>query len=227
MESNELSELLPLFNTASPETLEWFLSIATEEEYGKDSIIITEGTWGRSVYFIISGWVKIQSLEEEKKVTLEILGREAFFGEIAILDEPLQFTEVISLSPVKLLTVSAQRFIQTLYKDPQLQHRMLQVMARRIRQLHNRFQIQYKSPKIKLTKLLLFWAENYGKITGQGVEIYNISCQDIADIADINIEESEVAIDKLQSNGWLEIDKKNHILRLTNLKQIAHLTGQI
>lgn len=226
MESNELSELFPLFNTASPETLEWFLSVAEEEEYAKNRVIITEGTWGQAVYFVVSGWVKFQCLDGSKDFTLEIWGRGEFFGEMAILNENPRSTDVIALSSVKLLAVSAQRFLQTLYKDSQIQHRMLQLMARRIHQYQNRFQLRHKPPKVKLAKVLIYLADSYGIITDQGTEIYHISNRDLADLTDIEVEEAEAIIDKLQSKGWLEIDDSNQVLCLTNLKQITHLIKQ-
>lgn len=226
MESNEFSDLFPLFNTASPETLEWFLSVAEEEEYADNSVIITEGTWGQAVYFVVSGWVKFQRLDEAQAFTLEILGRGEFFGEMAILDETPRFIEVVTLSPVKLLAVSAQRFLQTLYKDSQIQHRTLQLMVRRIRQYQNRLQLRRKHPGVRLAKVLICLAENYGRITEEGTEIYHISNCDLADLADIKVEEAEAIIDKFQSKGWIEIDQSNQVLCLTNLKQIAHLIKQ-
>ncbi|HAG79946.1 MAG TPA: transcriptional regulator, partial [Cyanobacteria bacterium UBA12227] len=72
-----------------------------------------------------------------------------FFGEMAILDESPRSTDVIALSQVKLLSVSAQRFIQTLFKDPQLHHRMLQLMVRRLRLTNLRFQRRHQPPAVK------------------------------------------------------------------------------
>ena len=226
MESNELSELFPLFNTASPETLEWFLSVAEEEEYAENRVIITPETWGQAVYFIVSGWVKLQRLDQAQVVTLEILGQGDFLGEMAILDETPRATEVVALSSVKLLAVSAQRFLQTLYKDTQIQHRMLQLMARRIRHYQNRLQLRHKPAKVKLAKVLIYLADHYGRITIQGTEIYHIPNRDLADLANIKVGEAGEIMDKLESKGWLEIDHSNQVLCLTNLKHINHLVRQ-
>ncbi|MEQ8956587.1 MAG: Crp/Fnr family transcriptional regulator, partial [Coleofasciculus sp. C2-GNP5-27] len=164
MHTKAFSELFPLFNTANPETLEWLLSVGVEHEYPAGRAVLMEDAWGNAVYFIMSGWVKVRRLYGENAVTLAILGRGDFFGEMAILDESPRSTDVVALSSVTLLSVSAQRFIQTLFKDPQLHHRMLQLMVRRLRQTNVRFQRRHQPAAIKLANTLVNLADSYGQV---------------------------------------------------------------
>ncbi|ACK66804.1 cyclic nucleotide-binding protein [Rippkaea orientalis PCC 8801] len=224
METQEISELFPLFNTANPETLEWLVSVVDEEDYSLNTEIIRENEWGKAVYFIVSGWVKVRSQYHDQELTLEILGRGDFFGEMEILDESLKSIAVISLSDVKLLTISAQRFLQMLFKDPQLHHRMLQLTVRRFRLLYRRLQLRQQTPKIKLAKTLIKLAETYGKSTEKGIEILYIPQQDLADIADVTLEDLQQIIPQLQTQGCLDIDEIHQTLSLTNLKQIYHFS---
>ena len=168
METKAFSELFPLFNTANSETLEWLLSIAVEHEYPQNRAILMEDAWGNAVYFIVSGWAKVRHLHGDHAITLAILGKGNFFGEMAILDESPRSTDIVALSPVKLLSISAQRFIQTLFKDSQLQHRMLQLMVRRLRESNVRFQLRNQPPAVKLAKTFVYLAENYGRPTKKG-----------------------------------------------------------
>ncbi|NEO14388.1 MULTISPECIES: Crp/Fnr family transcriptional regulator [unclassified Moorena] len=223
MQTTAYSELFPLFNTASPETLEWFESIAVEHEYPTDRAIIMEDAWGNAVYFIVSGWVKVRHLRGENDVTLVILGRGDFFGEMAILDESPRSTDIVAMSNVRLLTISAQRFIQTLFKDPQLHHRMLQLMVRRLRQSNVRLQNRYQPPAVNLVNTLVGLADNYGEITEKGTEIYNISYQDLADITDISVEDTTKIMEKLESKGWIKVDPEQQTMRLMNIKQLTQL----
>lgn len=227
MEPKAFSELFPIFNTGSPETLEWFLSVAEEEKYSKEQAILSEDSWGKAVYFIVSGWVKLRYLLREDAFTGAIWGRGDFFGEMAILDESPRSTEVIALSDVKLLSISAQRFIQALFKDNQLQYRMLKFMVRRLRQLNLGCQLRHQPPAVQLVKTLVFLAEQYGQSTEKGTEIYNIPDRDLADVTDIKVNEIEKIMENLQSNGWIEIDISNETLSLINLKQLIHLAGKI
>jgi CRP/FNR family transcriptional regulator, cyclic AMP receptor protein len=226
MEIKAFSELFPLFNTANPETLEWLLSIAVEHEYPANRTVLMEDSWGNAVYFIVSGWVKVRRLSGDDIFTLAILGRGDFFGEMAILDESPRSTDVVALSEVKLLSVSAQRFIQTLFKDAQLHHRMLQLMVRRLRQSNIRFQLRNQPPAVKLVKTIVMLAENYGEATENGTEIFRVSDPDFAQVADITVEETKKILEKLVTKGWIAFDHNEQTLQLINLKQLTHLAGR-
>ena len=226
MQIKAFNELFPLFNTANPETLEWLLSVVVEHQYPAGRAVLMEDAWGNAVYFVVSGWVKVRRLYGENVFTLAILGKGDFFGEMAILDESPRSTDVIALSEVKLLSVSAQRFIQTLFKDPQLHHRMLQLMVRRLRQTNIRLQQRHQPPAVKLANTLIGLAENYGQPTDQGTEILNLSHKDLADITDISVEDTAKIMEKLDSKGWIKIDPANQILCLSNLKQLTHLASR-
>jgi CRP/FNR family transcriptional regulator, cyclic AMP receptor protein len=227
MQTAVFSELFPLFHSASPETLDWLLSIAVEHEYPADRAVLMEDAWGNAVYFVESGWVKVRRHAGEEVVTLAILGQGDFFGEMAILDESPRSTDVVALSGVKLLSISAQRFIQTLFKDPQLHHRMLQLMVRRLRQTNFRFQLRHRPPAIKLANTLVGLGETYGQVSVNGIEIFNIPLKDLADVTDITVDEASKIMEKLESKGWIKTDSSKQVIDLVNMKQLAHLAGKI
>ncbi|WP_017306246.1 Crp/Fnr family transcriptional regulator [Spirulina subsalsa] len=227
MEIKAFSELFPLFNTASPETLEWLLSVAVEHSYPRDRAVLMEDAWGNAVYFIVSGWIKVRRLSGDKAMTLAVMGRGDFFGEMAILDESPRSTDVVALSNVELLSISAQRFIQTLFKDPQLHHRMLQLMVQRLRHFNIRFLMRNQPPAIKLAKTLVTLAESYGQSTSKGTEMFLIPDDDLAQISDITVDETRKIIEKLESKEWVLIDRDRHSLCLVHLKQLAHLAGRV
>ncbi|NJO71612.1 MAG: Crp/Fnr family transcriptional regulator [Oscillatoriales cyanobacterium RM1_1_9] len=220
------SETFPLFKGSSPETLEWLLSVAVKHDYPPDRAVVMEDAWGNAVYFIVSGWVKVRRLSGENAATLAILGRGDFFGEMAILDESPRSNDVIALSPVRLISVSAQRFIQTLFKDPQLHHRMLQLMVRRLRQSNQRYQLRHRPPAVKLANTLVELAESYGQSTEKGVDILNIPTKDLADVTDISPGDTNKILEKLVSKGWVNIDEDNKTIHLSNLKHLHHLSSQ-
>jgi len=201
--------------------------VAVEHEYPTDRAVLMEDSWGNAIYFIVSGWVKVRRLSGANVVTLALLGRGDFFGEMAILDESPRSTDVIALSAVKLISISAQRFIEALFKDPQLHHRMLQLMVRRLRQTNVRFQLQHQHPALKLAFTLVTLGESYGQPTPHGTAIFNVPPVDLANVSDISIEETTRIMDKLQSKGWLEIDPSQQVIYLTNEQQLTNLISRI
>lgn len=227
MQSEAFSELFPLFSAANPETIEWLLSVSTEHDYPAGRAVLMEDAWGNAVYFVESGWVKVRRHAGDEFATLAVLGRGDFFGEMAILDESPRSTDVVALSAVKLISISAQRFIQTLFKDSQLHHRMLQLMVQRLRQTNFRFQLRHQPPAVKLAYSLSCLAEAYGQQTDAGTEIFNVPMRDLADVADITEDEASKIMDKLGQKGWLQIDTSQNVISLVNTKQLAHLAGRV
>merc|ERR1739838_1190580 len=118
--------------------------------YPSDRLVLMEDAWGNAVYFVVSGWVKVRRrLSPHNSVALAILGRGDFFGEMAILDESARSN------------------------DPQLHHRMLQLMVKRLRQTNVRYQLRHRPPAVKLANTLVELAETYGQTTEKKCEIFN------------------------------------------------------
>lgn len=226
MQIEAFSELFPLFNGVNQETLSWLLERIDEHEYPGSRAVLMEDAWGNAVYFIVSGWVKVRRLAGDKATTLAVLGPGDFFGEMAILDESPRSTDVIALAPVQLMSVTAQRFIQTLFKDPQLHHRLLQTMVRRLRQMNARLQISNEPPHVKLAYTLVDMSERYGLGDETEKKIFNFAYEDLADVSNIKVEEVTKLMDKMKEKGWLVVDETDQLLRLVNWKQIRHLAGR-
>ncbi len=223
MEIETLKEIFPLFDTADPELLEWLSAVAIEKEFAPKQKIVTEDAWGNAVYFIITGWVKTSQLREEENITVEVLGRGGIFGEIAVLDEAPRFANVVALTKVNALSIPAQRFLQFLFKDAQVHHQMLKLVIQRWRQVNQRLYLAHESPLVRIVNILLSLGETFGSDTSLGLEIFNLSSQEIADLSGVSLEEAEQVLERMTEKGWLQSDKKEQILTLSNHKQILQL----
>ena len=227
MESDSVSELFPLFNTATPETIEWFLSVSEKQNYPPNSLLVSKEDWGKDVIFIVSGWVNICALSRDQEITLDILAEGDYFGEIAVLDDFPPLTRVIALSDVELLKISAQRFLQLLFKDPSLQHRMLQLTIQRVRHLYRRLKSSSQSSERILIKTLMDLGKRYGKTTDTGIEILKVPTQCLATMIGVDAIAIETMLEKLCKNNLIEINNNNQTLSLLSLKQLQHFSKQL
>lgn len=227
MQTDLLSELYPLFQAANPDTAAWLLSVATHHDYPADRAVVMEDAWGNAVYFIEAGWVKVRRHMDDDFMTLAVLSQGDFFGEMAILDESPRSTDVVALTTVKLMSISAQRFIQALFKDQQLHHRLLQLMVQRLRQTNLRFQLRQQPPAVKLANTLTTIQEAYGQPVENGVELFLMPRKDLADLSDITVDEAGKIMAKLEEKGWIAQDPAKSVLLLTNPKQLALLAGRL
>ncbi len=218
------SELFPLFKAASPETLNTLHQGATFNECPAGRTVLMEDSWGNAVYLILSGWAKVRCQSGDGYVTLAILGKGEYFGEMAVLNESPRSTDVAALSRVELVSIPAQLFVQTLFKDPQLHHRMLQLMVQRLKHTQTRFQLRNKPPGVKMVYTLVGLADAYGEAKGNAIEIFNIPVSDLAAIADIKPTEVPKILDKLAARNWLKIDPKRNVIQLLDIESLRYLS---
>ena len=159
----------------------------------------------------------------DNAVTIAVLGKGEVFGEMAILDESPRSTDVVSLSPVKVLSISAPNFVQTLLTDPQLQYRMLQMMGKRIKQMNSRFQLQNQPSFVRLANTLVELGTKYGSKRNGIVEIFNVPFTDLANISDISVEDTAKIMGKFSERGWIGIDSERHMIRLNGFAQLQKI----
>ncbi len=224
MQTEAISEISPLFRAANPRTLEWLLPNTVEHEYPPNRAVLMEDSWGNAVYFILSGWVKVRRLAGDQAVTIAVLGKGEVFGEMAVLDESPRSTDVVSLSSVKVLSISAPNFIQTLLTDPQMQYRMLQMMGTRLKQMNLRFQLRDQSPVKRLASTLTDLGKKYGtSLEKGGVEIFNVPFTDLANISDISVEDTAKIMGKLNERGWIRIESDRQSLQIPGFQQLQKM----
>jgi CRP/FNR family transcriptional regulator, cyclic AMP receptor protein len=228
MQTEVIGDLFPLLAAANPDTLDLIMSVAVEHEYPAGRAVLMEDAWGNAVYFVAEGWVKVRrnATTGEELAAIAILGKGDFFGEMAVLDESPRSTDVIALTPVKLLSVAAQRFVQILFKDPQLHHRMLQLMVRRLRQTNYRFQLRDQPPAVKLVHTLVTLAEAYGQETEQGIDIVNLTAKDLADVSDITIDEAGKILEKLTEKALIQPNPDRHIMHILQPRQMKQILAK-
>ena len=227
METQQLSDIFSLFHNVNSDILERFLAIADQEKYESGEVIVDEESWGKAMYFVVSGWIKIENIDQEKNITLEIIGRGGFVGEEGILSNETINSRVTAISHVELLIVSAQRFIQFLYQYPQIQNRLLGLTVSRVKEYQKYCQFHRQAMKVRLATILINLAEKYGEVREEGIIIYNFAHKDLADLAQISSSECTQILKKLENKSLIKIEKKNNSLYIVNLKLLHHIIGKL
>ncbi len=79
----------PLFSSLNEEEREWLLNddVSEERDWRQGTEILTKGEVGDSIFLIGSGSVQIPLLKEDgPKITLSLLKKGEFFGEMAVFE---------------------------------------------------------------------------------------------------------------------------------------------
>ena len=103
--------------------------------YQDGETIIRKGEIGDCMYVVQDGCVEVVADTDNQEVQLAILGKNEFFGEMAIFEHESRSATVRALGPARILTVDHKCFLRRIHEDPSLAYRMMEVMSNRVRHL--------------------------------------------------------------------------------------------
>ncbi|NCJ07548.1 cyclic nucleotide-binding domain-containing protein [Synechococcales cyanobacterium C] len=199
---------LPFFEGLSEETISLALAHVVTREHPANRVILLENDWGGSVYFILSGWVKIRTYNiDGKEVTLNIVGKGEVFGEMAPLDEVPRSTDVLTLTPTRVANMPAADFVRLVQSEPQVGIRLAKLMARRLRQLNRRLRLRESDSTSRVADILIFLAEGQGTRSSSGIRIPNLPHRELSSLSGMARETVTRVLGKLEKKKLIERDQ--------------------
>lgn len=103
--------------------------------YQNGETIVRQGEIGDCMYVVQDGYVEVVSDAGNHEVQLAILGKNEFFGEMAIFEHEIRSATVRALGPARILTVDHKNFLRRIHEDPSLAYQLMEVMSNRVRRL--------------------------------------------------------------------------------------------
>jgi len=128
-------EALPTFADLTHSELEAMLARASIRSYSKNSVIVTEGDTGDSVYFILNGCVKVYlSNELGREIVVSQIGTGDYFGEMS-LEPGTRSASVMTTEASKFAVVKMDVFQEFLKTHPDFMLAVIGKLIRRSRTL--------------------------------------------------------------------------------------------
>lgn len=103
--------------------------------YRHGETIVRQGEIGDCMYVIQDGQVEVVSGDGDREILLAVLGKNEFFGEMAIFEHEIRSATVRALGPARILTIDHKNFLRRIHEDPSIAYRLMEVMSNRIRRL--------------------------------------------------------------------------------------------
>lgn len=110
---------VPLFKDFDARTIGEILDLLRSHNVGPDEIISAEGERAAAMYFVVSGTVEADL--PKKKIQFN---SGDFFGEMALLRDTMRMATLKSLTPTRLLELSADDFDTLMRRHPTLRKRV-------------------------------------------------------------------------------------------------------
>jgi CRP-like cAMP-binding protein len=91
--------------------------------------IVRKGEPGDGLYLILEGDVEVRSGNR----VLATIGKNNFFGEIALLDKKPRSADIVAVSPTTCFLITANSFERTIQKEPKIVFGIMKELSRRLR----------------------------------------------------------------------------------------------
>jgi CRP-like cAMP-binding protein len=130
----ELLGKVPLFQDLSKKELEMVLRASKEANFQPGAEIVREGASGTGFHLILAGSATVTQAGRE----LRKLGPGDSFGDIALIDGGKRTATVTVNEPVHTLSLVEWEFKPLLIEHPQLAHKLLLELCRRLRDAESR-----------------------------------------------------------------------------------------
>lgn len=121
---------VPLFSGLSKRHLRHIAKLMEEQSFQKGAKLAEEGESGDSFHVIVEGEAKVT--RGGRLINRLIPGD--FFGEVALIDGGPRTATVTAETPVTTLVLDRNEFRRMLEEDPSIVVKMLEELARRLRQ---------------------------------------------------------------------------------------------
>lgn len=122
---------VPLFAGLNSHQIERVGALCDEVDVEAGRVLTREGERGQEFFIIVDGQVQV----ERNGQLLRTLGPGDFFGEIALIEEGPRTATLTTIGPTRLLVLNRREFHSLLSEFAEIQIKVLQALARRVREL--------------------------------------------------------------------------------------------
>ncbi len=102
-------------------------------KFKSGDVIFKEGDPGTEMYVVRSGTIDLRIGDK----TLDTLGEEETFGEMALIDQRPRSASAVAASDCEIVPVDSKRFLFLVQQTPNFALLMLKIMANRLRNMDN------------------------------------------------------------------------------------------
>jgi len=164
---------LELLRNLAPRTLEDLARQAQRRQVAKGEMLFNVGDPSTGLYIVANGRVRIWTVSAAgAEITLNVLTKGAFFGEIGMLDGNPRTAGASAMAPSELITIGKRSFFDALERDPLLARNVIEFLCRRLRWVSARMEdAALRQAPQRLARLLVFLANDHGVKTPNGIEI--------------------------------------------------------
>ncbi len=213
-----------LFQNLPSDYLQALSGLLSRKTFPAGVSLMTTEQPGATVYFILSGTVKIHIEQEDGgDVIVAILGPGEIIGEMSVLGQTIRSASVVTIESCVMLWMDCVAFQSCLLKSPELSYNLACTLAERLRRANEKIQtLATQSVESRVARQLVAFAEQYGQPQPDGGVYLGIRLTqtDIASLIGASREHINRVMVSYKERDYLSIDSNHHIT-IHNLQALA------
>jgi CRP/FNR family transcriptional regulator, cyclic AMP receptor protein len=220
---------VPFFAGLSEEDLAELSSRLVVRRFNPGQVIFHFGDPGGLLYIIRKGKIKIShATADGQEALLAILGKDDFFGELALLDEAPRSASAQALEKTETLTLHREEFLHFLRQNPDFALHVLRTLTLRIRHLNSQVSDTFfLDLPARLARTLLNLARQHGVQTSDGVLIeLSLTQTDLAEMTGATRVSINKALGRFRREKWIAVKgRKFTILDEEAMQNVIQISG--
>lgn len=202
---------VPFFANLNRTELATMSKALVKRRFNCGDIIFHYGDPGGLLYIITKGKVKIMhSSPDGQDALLAILGKDTFFGELALLDDFPRSATVEAIERTETWTLHRNDFINYLSNNQEFTLHVLHTMAQNIRRMNMQLSdVFFLDLPARLARKLLTLARLHGHETPDGILIdLSLTQTDLAEMTGATRVSINKALGRFRRAGWVDVKSR-------------------
>lgn len=129
----DLLQKTDFFQSLHRRILKEIAVVCVPRKYVEGDFVITQGGTGLGLFFILDGKVQVEVEKDGQKLVVAQLGKDAFFGELSIIDNKPRSASVVALEDTDCLLLTRDSFSKLMNKHPVISVELARGLAERLR----------------------------------------------------------------------------------------------
>jgi CRP/FNR family cyclic AMP-dependent transcriptional regulator len=227
-QKRELLANVPLFNDLEPAELDALIPVSRTVTLKTREELFHKGDSGAQVYVVIEGRLKaLTTSDEGDDMVFNIVGPGEVLGEIALLGGTQRTATVTAIDPCELLIIDRRDFIAFLQNHPDVSIKLLDVLAKRIKQVSELVEdTLFLNLPLRFAKKLVSLSHAYGTPHERGLRLdLKLSQEEWGDLVGTSRESVNKQLRAWTEEGLISVDHGYIIIH--DRRELEKLAGAL
>ncbi len=159
-----LLKMNPLFAGLGDEPIKRIAALCARRQLTAGQVLFQKGDKGDALFGIRKGQIRIETgTQKGERLTLNVLGPNDVFGEIALLDGQARPADAGASEPSEVFVLRRDDLFSYLEREPRVALRLIELLCQRIRWVSERMEEAVLLPlQVKLARRLCALADDFG-----------------------------------------------------------------